>query len=196
MSSRKIAVVVGLLFFAQMITAAIGTSLIQAFKDGNADKLPLTLGVLLMACSGIAVVGIGLFMYQVLKADNQRLAYSYPVFRIIEFTVSTVCGIYLLTRLEVVPNYLLWVYIPTAIGGLVLTYLLFTSRLVPRPIAILGIVGYAALLIGVPLDYAGILTMDDGLGLLLLIPGGLFEFLFLPICLRLCGHKMTAINKN
>ena len=63
--------------------------------------------------------------------------------RIVEFTVSAACGLYLLTQLQVVPNHLLWVYVPTGIGGLVLNYLLFVSRLVPRPIAVLGLVGYA-----------------------------------------------------
>ena len=47
MSRRKIAVTVGVLFFAQMATAMVGTSLIQAFVDGNTERAPLTAGVLL-----------------------------------------------------------------------------------------------------------------------------------------------------
>jgi|GEM_PF-1363638 len=193
MSKRKIAVIVGILFFVQMITAAIGSSLIQAFIDGNPDKVPLTTGVLLMVCSGVAVVGIGFLMYRVLRPFNRKLAFLYPVLRIIEFTVSTVCGIYLLSKLKVVPNYLLWVYIPTALGGLVLTYLLFVSKLVPRPIAVLGLIGYAALLIGVPLDLQGALSMDKGPGLLLLAPGGLFEFVFLPVWLLVKGFNLRPL---
>jgi hypothetical protein len=162
MSRRMIAVTVGILFVVQMVTAMVGTSLIQAFVDGDTERTPLTVGVLLMMCSGIAVVGIGLLMYQVLKTVNQRLAFWYPALRIIEFTVSAVCGVYLLTQLQVVPNHLLWVYIPTGIGGLILTYLLFVSRLVPRPIAILGLVGYASLSLGVPLDLLGVLHMNEG----------------------------------
>src|SRR3954471_5279119 len=123
MSRRKIAITVGVLFFAQMATAMVGTSLIQAFVDGNSERAPLTAGVLLMICSGLAVAGIGLLMYQVLKEINQKIALWYPVLRIAEFTVSTVCGFYLLIQSQVVPNYLLWVYIPTGIGGLVLNYL-------------------------------------------------------------------------
>ncbi len=57
MSRRKIAVSVGILFFVQMINAMIGTSLIQAFVDGDPDRTPVTVGVLLMMCSGLAVVG-------------------------------------------------------------------------------------------------------------------------------------------
>nr|WP_238351541.1 DUF4386 family protein [Kribbella shirazensis] len=83
--------------------------------------------------------------------------------------------------MQVVPNHLLCVYLPTGIGGLVLTYLLYVSRLVPRPIAVLGLVGYAALSAGVPLDLAGVLDMNEGAGLIFLAPGGLFELLVLPI---------------
>jgi hypothetical protein len=182
MSRRAIAVAVGILFFVQMVTAMIGTSLIQAFVDGETSAAP-TAGVLLMVCSGIAVVGIGLLMYGVLKEVNQRLAIWYPVLRIVEFVVSAACGVYLLSQLQVVPNHLLWVYVPTGVGGLILTYLLFVSRLVPRFIAVLGLIGYASLSLGVPLDLLGVLDMNEGAGLLLLAPGGLFEFVFMPIWL-------------
>lgn len=192
MSRRKIAISVGILFFVQMATGMVGTSLIQAFVDGDTEKAPLTVGVLLMMCSGFAVVGIGLLMYQVLRDVNQRIAIWYPVLRTIEFTVSTACGVYLLTQLEVVPNYLLWVYIPTGIGGLVLNYLLFVSRLVPRPIAVLGLVGYALLTLGVPLDLLGVLDMNESPGLLILVPGFLFEFAVLPIWLIAKGFSSPA----
>ena len=196
MSRRMIAVTVGILFVVQMVTAMVGTSLIQAFVDGDTERTPLTVGVLLMMCSGIAVVGIGLLMYQVLKTVNQRLAFWYPALRIIEFTVSAVCGVYLLAQLQVVPNHLLWVYIPTGIGGLILTYLLFVSRLVPRPIAILGLVGYASLSLGVPLDLLGVLHMNEGPGQVLLAPGGLFELVFMPIWLIAKGFRSQASTRE
>ena len=189
MSRRKIAVAVGVLFFAQMITGMFGTSLIQAFVDGDTDRTRVSVGVLLMACSGIAVVGIGLLMYPILKPVNRRLALSYSVLRVAEFTVSTLCGVYLLAQLQVVPNHLLWVYIPTGLGGLVLNYLLFVSKLVPRPIAVLGLVGYLALTLGVPLDLLGVIDMNAGAGMVLLVPGFLFEFVVFPIWLLAKGFS-------
>ena len=194
MSRRTIAVVVGILFFVQMLTAMFGTSMIQSFVDGETTARP-TLGVLLMMCSGLAVVGIGLLMYQVLKDVNQRLAFWYPVLRIVEFTVSAVVGVYLLSQLQVVPNHLLWVYIPTGIGGLILTYLLFVSRLVPRFIAVLGLVGYATFLAAVPLDLLGVLNMNEGVGMIVLAPGGLFEFVAMPIWLIAKGFAPPSTVK-
>ena len=87
--------------------------------------------------------------------------------------LRSTCGVYLWP--DVVPNHLLWVYVPTGVGGIIFTYLLFTSRLVPRAIALLGLVGYVSLTIGVPLDLLGVLDMGKGAGLLLVVPGGLFK---------------------
>jgi len=191
MSQRKTAVAVGILFFVQMITYMLGDRSIQAFANGETTAPPTT-GVLLTMLSGLAIVGIGLLMYPVLKQVDRRLAVWYPVLRVVEFAVSAACGVYLLTQLQVVPNNHLWVYIPTGIGGLVFTYLLFVSRLVPRPIAVLGIVGYASLLLGVPLDLLGVLDMVAGAGMVLLVPGGLFEFVFLPMWLIAKGFRSTS----
>jgi len=188
-SRRSTATAVGILFIVQMITAMFGTSMVQAFVDGDTDRAQMNLGVLLMMCSGLAVVGIGLLMYPVLRDVNPGLAVWYPILRIAEFVVSAACGVYLLAQSEVVPNYLLWVYVPTGLGGIVLTYLLFVSRLVPRAIALLGLVGYVALTIGVPLDLFGVLDMSAGPGLLLVVPGGLFELVFLPACLITRGFR-------
>lgn len=189
-SSRSTtATTVGVLFVVQMITAMVGTSRIQAFVDGDSDRAALTVGVLLMMCAGLAVVGIGLLMYPVLRDVDPRLARWYPVLRITECLVSAVCGVYVLARLQVVPNHLLWVYVPTGVGGIILTYLLFISRLVPRAIALLGLVGYVSLTIGVPLDLLGVLDMGSGAGLLLVVPGGLFELVFLPVWLIAKGFS-------
>jgi hypothetical protein len=189
MSRRAVARAVGILFVVQMITAMFGTSLIQAFVDGNPEGAPMRIGVALMACSGVAVVAIGLLMYPVLKQVNPTLAIWYPALRVIECLISAACGVYLLTTSQVVPNHLLWVYVPTGIGGIILCYLLFVGRLVPRPIALLGLVGYAALTIGVPLDLLGVLDMSAGAGMLLVVPGGLFELVFLPTWLIAKGFR-------
>jgi hypothetical protein len=192
MSNRKIAIAVGALFVVQMVTAMIGNSLIQAFVGGNPDKSALAMGVLFMMSSGVSVVGIGLLAYRVLKGFNKKLAIWYPAMRIAEFAVSAVCGVYLLATLQVVPNQMLLVYIPTAAGGLVFTYLLFTSRLVPRLIAVLGLVGYAALGLGTLLDFMGTVDLNAGSGMILIAPGGLFEVLVLPAWLIAKGFRQSA----
>lgn len=141
-SNRRIAITVGILFFFQLITFMIGSSLIERYLNGEADRATLTIGVALEMSSGIAVVAIGILMYQVLRIVDKRLALGYPMMRIVEFTVSAILAIYLLAQLDEFPNRLLWVYIPTGIGGLILNYLLFKARLIPRAIWALGLVPF------------------------------------------------------
>lgn len=194
MSNRKLAVIVGILFFFQLITFMIGSSLIEQFLDGEASRVTLAMGVALEMCAGLAVVAIGILMYRVLKVVNARLALGYPIMRMLEFAVSAVLAIYLLTQLDDFPNRLLWVYIPTGIGGLILNYLLFTSRMIPRVISGLGLIGYALLLLVVPLDLLGAVDSTSGVGLAMLAPGGLFEFVILPIWLIAKGFRLPVVR--
>jgi hypothetical protein len=192
--AKGIAVTVGILFFFQLITFLIGSSLIQTYLDGDAGRATLTMGVLLEMFAGLAVVAIGFLMYRVLKTVDRKLALGYPIMRVLEFAISAILAGYLLSQLQEFPNHLLWVYIPTGIGGLILNYLLFTSRMIPRPIAVLGLVGYALLLLVVPLDLVGAVEEGSGVGLALLAPGGLYEFVILPIWLIAKGFRRPVVT--
>lgn len=190
---RRIAVIVGALFVLQIITFAVGASLIESYVSSGASKFTLVTGVLLEMCSAGMIVAIGLLMYRVLRVVDPRLALGYPAMRVTEFTVSLLLSVYLLAQLEEIPNHLLWVYLPTALGGLLLNYLFLRSGLVPRPIAVLGLIGYALLLATVPLDLLGVVDVESGAGLLMLAPGGLYEFLVLPIWLFAKGFRMPYL---
>lgn len=178
----------------QLITFLIGSSLIETYLAGDAGRASLTMGVLLEMAAGLAVVAIGVLMYRVLKTVDRKLALGYPIMRVLEFAVSAILAGYLLSQLQEFPNHLLWVYIPTGIGGLILNYLLFASRIVPRPIAILGLIGYSLLLIVVPLDLLGVVEESSGAGLALLAIGGLYEFVVLPIWLIAKGFRRPTVS--
>jgi hypothetical protein len=152
------------------------------------------MSALFMSLSAVSVVVIGVLAYQILKPFNQRLAIWYPIMRSIEFTVSMFCSIYLLTQLQVVPNHMLWVYIPTVIGGLIFTHLLRVSDVVPKVIAWLGLWGYILLGLGTVLNFAHVVDLNDmGLGMALLLPGLAFEAFVLPYWLisRRHGFKQA-----
>jgi hypothetical protein len=187
---RLLAAVVGALFILQLITFAIGASLIDTYLNGEAAKPTLVMGVLLEMCSGVAIVAIGLLMYRVLRLVDPLWALGYPIMRVTEFTVSALLAVYLLTQLEEFPNHLLWIYLPTGVGGLILNYLFLVSGLVPRTVAVLGLIGYALLTLTVPLDVMGAIDVETGAGLLMLAPGGLYEFLVLPIWLFAKGFRL------
>jgi hypothetical protein len=192
--ARRTAVYVGLLFLVQMLTAMVGISMIDTFVAGGAGAASARVGALLMTASGIAVTGIGFLMYPILKMVNAKLAAWYPALRVVELSVSAAGAVYLITRLSEVPNHMLWIYLPTGAGGLVLNYLLYVGKLVPRPIAVLGFAGYALLLSGAVADLLGVVDMNNGPGMVLLVPGGLFEFVVLPIWLFAKGFRLPAAH--
>src|SRR3989304_4994678 len=129
MSHRRTAVAVGFLFFFQMLTFLIGSAMIKRYLDGDAEKSSLVIGVFFEMVAGVAIVAIGALMYRGLRSVNRRLAIGYPLMRVAEFAVSAVLSVYLLVQLQEFANHLLWVYIPTGIGGLVLAYPLYILRL-------------------------------------------------------------------
>ena len=192
-STKRIAVIVGLLFLVSTLTFMIGSNLIRSFLiDVSQNKSPLFLGVILEIICGVAVVGIGVLMFPILKLFKKRLALGYVIFRIIECTIIIVGGIYLLSLLEFMWKYEMIIFVFTALGGLIFSYLLYLSKLVPRYLSGLGIIGYLMLFLGVVLDMFSIFNINDGAGMLLYLPGGLFE-LFLPIWLFIKGFNSSAI---
>ena len=192
-STKRIAVIVGLLFLVSTLTFMIGSNQIQSFLiDVSQNKSPLFLGVILEIICGVAVVGIGVLMFPILKLFKKRLALGYVIFRIIECTIIIVGGIYLLSLLEFMWKYEMIIFVFTALGGLMFSYLLYLSKLVPRYLSGLGIIGYLMLFLGVVLDMFSIFNINDGAGMLLYLPGGLFE-LFLPIWLFIKGFNSSAI---
>ena len=192
-STKRIAVIVGLLFLVSTLTFMIGSNLIRSFLiDVSQNKSPLFLGVILEIICGVAVVGIGVLMFPILKLFNKRLALGYVIFRIIECTIIFVGGIYLLSLLEFMWKYEMIIFVFTALGGLIFSYLLYLSKLVPRYLSGLGIIGYLMLFLGVVLDMFSIFNINDGAGMLIYLPGGLFE-LFLPIWLFIKGFNSSVI---
>ncbi len=193
MTRRKIAVLVGVLFLTATITYYTGSDLIRSFFiDENPNKTSLVIGVLLEIADGVAVVGIGVLMFPILKMFNKRLALGYVIFRIIECAIIIGAGIYMLSLLKLMWKYEMIIFLFTGLGGLIFSYLLYQSKLIPRLLSALGVIGYALLSVGVLLDLLGYFYMNTDAGMLLYIPGGLFE-LFLPVWLFIKGFNSSAI---
>jgi hypothetical protein len=192
-STRKISVLVGLLFLAATTTFMTGSGLIRTFfTDETHNQTSLIIGVLLEIACGVAVAGIGVLMFPILKMFNKGLALGYVVFRIIECTIIVAGGIYMVSLLSPIWKYEMILFLFTGIGGLIFTCLLYQSNLIPRSLSVLGQLGYAILSIGVLLDLFGCFNMNTDAGMFLYAPGGLFE-LFLPIWLFIKGFNSFAI---
>ncbi len=193
-SSRKAALVAGLLFLTATATFLLGDSLIRGFfSTPTTGTGSLTVGVALQAVCALANAGIGLALLEVLSRHDKGLARGYLVVRCLEAATILAIGGYILATTSLVANYEIIIYGFTGTAGLMLSYVLLKGRLVPTWLSWLGLVGYVAILLAIPSTLLDIATLDSGPGMLLYLPGALFE-LILPILLIARGFRRTSTH--
>jgi hypothetical protein len=194
---RTTAVLVAVLFLTSTAAFAIGSSLLASHFSGDSPGTSTLLaGVLLEAYTGLAVVGIGLAMLPLLRPANVRLARAYLGLRVLECLAIVTAGVYMLATNREPQHDDLLIYSFTAVGGIIFSYLLSASGLVPRLLSVLGMVGYVVLLVGIPTALAGFADLGTGWGVIFLVPGGLFE-LILPMLLLVKGFSVgTAVDRT
>lgn len=216
--NRRTAVLVGVLFLLStatfVVSNALITSILGAHNDlasvANHSQLMIA-AALIALIEGTATLGIAIALYPTLKRQHPALALGYAGMRVAEIAMAAVfvLGALLLvtlstssanaatsatlgTLLVAVRHWtLMLIYVYTAVGGLALAYMLLRTRLIPRGLSVLGLIGYAALLLTAVLDMLGVVDAVAGPGLIGLAPGGLFEFI-LPIWLFARGFNSIA----
>ncbi|WP_422769377.1 DUF4386 domain-containing protein [Plantactinospora sp. WMMC1484] len=191
-----------------LVDSGIGVP--EALAEVHDHQRQLSAGALLMLVNSAVVVGIGLLSFPILRPHGELSAYAYLLLRTIEAVLLAV-GIVLLLLLvplarehagggaegaAVLPAlarvaqdgngyaYQLGM-IALGVAGLFFCRILLRARLVPRPFALWGLLGYAVLLAGAVLEVLGY-----GVGLALSVPGGLFE-VALGVLLVLRGFPGT-----
>jgi hypothetical protein len=212
--NRRTAVVVGTLFLVATATFLVSNALITPVLGspgylaaiGKHSTLMIA-AALLALIDGLAVVGIAAALYPILSPRHPELALAYAGMRTAELAIIAA---YVLSPLILVSLSrtepaadsaataalliglrhwtLMFIYLFNGVAGLVLSYMLLRTRLVPRALSILGLVGYAALFVGASLEALGLVDTMAGAGLAALVPGGLFEFV-LPIWLFVRGFR-------
>jgi hypothetical protein len=223
-TNRKTAIIVGVLFLTATVTGILGESLTGSTVNAPdylisvyPNRTQVVIGVLISFILGLAVVGIAVLLFPILKKHNEPLALGYVSIRTAEFAILLVWSIspLLLVTLSqeyikagdpdasnfqtlgavlIALRYWAWrlVYILNGVLTLMLAYLLYQSKLVPRSISVLGLIGGAVLLLGTSLAMFGLIDVDQGAGMLVVLPGGLFE-LILPIWLIVKGFNSSTI---
>ena len=187
--------------------------LIGASGDAN----PLAAGALLAFVDGLAVVGIAVLMFPFLRRTSEPLALGYVGLRVAELgvvllymaaplivlalgngardgTVDASASQSLGSLLRALRDVtLVLLYLFTGASGIAFAFLLRRSKLVPRPLAVLGLIGYPVLLAGAALAMFGVTDVQQGTGMLAMLPGGLFE-LILPIWLLAKGFSHPVVT--
>jgi Domain of unknown function (DUF4386) len=160
-----------------------------------ANSMLLALGAVLWLCTVAGDAAHGILMFPVLKPHSERAAVGYLGARIIDATFIAVMALLILIQIPVGIEYLnagsadtsylqalstvlteanLYAYefamIAVGVAGLILCTMFYRTQLVPRLLAIWGLIGYAILLSGSVLQVLGL-----NLNSIHAIPGGLWE---------------------
>lgn len=176
-----------------------------------AQSMMLAIGGLLwlMACVGDAAHGV--LMFPVLKQHSERLAIGYLASRIIDAVFLAIYVLFALFQISLSSTYLKAVapttsslqalstvliqassyantigWIALGLAGVMLNFLFYRARLVPRWIAVWGLAGYTIIVCGMVAT-----LMGSGLGLLSELPGGLWE-VFVGGWLIVKGFNVSA----
>jgi hypothetical protein len=173
-SYRKTARIVGVLFITAMVTGMLRYFILDPILDApdylinvSANESQVIIGVLFFYIMAVAVVGIAIVIYPILKKHNEALALGYVAARIVEGVLFLVAILAILTLwtlsqefvkagapdasyLQAAGELLLavryWAYnvlwpITLSLGALMFYYLLYQSKLIPRWLSVWGFIG-------------------------------------------------------
>ncbi len=177
-----------------------------------ANSMLLAAGVVLWLLTVVGDAAHGVLMFPVLKRHSERSAVGYLAARIADAILVAVMALVILIQVPVAAEYVkagssdtsylqalsavfthtqLYAYEfgMTALGvaGLILCFAFYRSGLVPRLLAVWGLVGYATLLFG---SIAQVLGFD--LNSIHVIPGGLWE-VFIGVWLIVKGFSIAPV---
>ena len=220
-SNKKTARIVGVLFITATVTYILFIFFIGSLDapdylvNVSANENQVLIGMLLELVNCVAVVGIPVMLFPILKKHNEALALGYVGFRIIESVILIVGSISLLSLLTLSKEFvkagapdasyfltlgtlllaardwtlLLW-DIVFSLGVLVLNYLLYQSELIPRWLSGWGLIG-AILLLAVGL----LAIFGFNQFMLLAAPIAVQEMVF-AVWLIVKGFNSSAINSR
>ncbi|WP_109509275.1 DUF4386 domain-containing protein [Nocardioides speluncae] len=172
MSSRTSGRIIGGLVLAAFVLYGGGSALVDAAGDRQAA------GAVLMLLNSLGVAAIGVLAWPVLRRTDPLAATGYLATRIVEATLLAVGTVLALAHAPAAAEHLYWIaMVALGLGSLPFCQALRRARLVPAPLAVWGMAGYACLAAGGLLELLAIDVLGGG-GLLFSAPGGLFEVVF------------------
>ena len=176
-----------------------------------ANSMLLALGAVLWLSTVAGDAAHGILMFPVLKPHSERAAVGYLGARIIDATFIALMALLILVQIPIGIEYLnagssdtsyiqalsavltkanLYAYefamITGGVAGLILCSMFYRTQLVPRLLAVWGLIGYAILLLGSVLQVLGF-----NLNSIQAIPGGLWE-LFIGVWLIAKGFSTSS----
>ena len=216
--SRKIALTAGVLYlltFVSIPTLAIYGPVKSAnYILGAGPDTAAIIGGILEIIVALAGIGTAVVLFPILKKQNESAALGLVAYRILESSTIFVGVTFLLSIVSlrqagagadalVISHALAILYdrifllgqsFFPAICDLLLGFLLYRSRLVPRGLSLIGIVGCPVLIVGYLAVMFGLVGQHSSLAGLSAVPVALFEF-SLGVWLIVKGFNPTAANE-
>ena len=217
-SHRKISLTAGLLYLLTMVSiptlALYGQVKGANYILGAGPDTAAMLGGILEVIVALAGIGTAVVLFTVLKKQNEGAALGLVAARVLEASTLFLGVAFLLSIVTlrqagagadalVTSNVLVTLYdrifllggsfLP-AVDDLLLGFLLYKSRLVPRALSLIGIVGGPVLIAGFLAVIFGVIGPDAPLRALSALPVFLFE-LSLGIWLIVKGFNRSAANE-
>lgn len=199
-SMRKTSLVAGILYlitFVSIPTLSIYSQVKGAgYIIGSGPDTPAIIGGILEIIVALAGIGTAVVLFRILKIQNEILAIGLIASRVLEASCIFVGVSFILTIVTlrqsgagegslVVGHTLAILYdriflisqsLMPAVNDLLLGFLLYQSRLVPRALSMIGLVGAPILIIGFFAVMFGLVGQHDPLNGLFAIGVALFEF--------------------
>jgi len=218
-SSRRIALVAGVLYlltFVSIPTLVIYGQVKSAdYILGAGPDTSAIIGGISEIIVALAGIGTAVVLFPILKKQNESAALGLVASRILEASTIFVGVAFILSVVTlrqagagadalVTSNALVSLYdrifllgpsFMPAIDDLLLGYLLYKSRLVPRALSLIGLVGGPILLVGYIAILFGLIGQHAPLAGLFAIPVALFEF-SLGVWLVVKGFNPSAITSQ
>ena len=216
-SFRKIALAAGVLYLLTFVSIPTPFALYAQVRDanyviGSGPDTTIIIGGLLEIIVAIAGIGTAVVLFPVLKKQNESLALGLVASRILEASTMFVGVAFILSIVTLRQTgagadalgtshalvalydriFLLGQSFMPAINDLLLGFLLYKSRLVPRGLALIGIVGGPVLLVGYLAAMLGLIGQHAPLAGLSAALVALFEF-SLGIWLVVKGFNRSAV---
>jgi Domain of unknown function (DUF4386) len=203
---------IGALFLAGFLVYGVGFSLVTSVIGAtdflstiSAHQTTLILGAFLMLLNTGVDVGKGVLFFPILENHSKRTALTYLsalIVQVVFLDIGVLCLLMIVPLGQYVgqgwaeglgsllnqSNTMAYQIgqATLGVGGTFMCLLLYRTRLIPRPLAALGVIGYAIHTAGGIAEIFGI-----HVSLFLLIPGMIFE-LALPIWLFIKGFQPEA----
>ena len=177
----------------------------------SANSLTVAIGAVLWLLAVIGDAAHGVLMFPILKPHGERLAVGYLAARIMDALFIAIMVIFILLQIPLGHEYLNaaapdMAYLQTlgrlftqgqlyayqigmstlGVSGLLLCSTLYKAKLLPRWLAVWGLIGYAVIFCGMLSE-----IMGSGLGLASSLPGGLWE-IFVGLWLVVKGFNAPA----